>query len=481
MAFSLRSSSVALLQDRRARLLFTVLSAGVGTWLIWWTRRQPVRLLSAALSAGADDDDEDVVEDATAGSPLDSAKHHSEGDITDAIPRPEFKGSNVAEKGPVFAHLRVYVREAIGLAASDYDWHGALTSSDPYCEVHLDEWPLDRRDLEDEDAKATTTIKSATLEPRWNQVFEFKITAANPRLRVEVFDQDNFKRNDPLGTVEVDVLQACPPTQGKSVEGWVQVKPPPRAAKDSRCGALYLGLRWERLDCMGHLLAFVHPAALPHPPFELDKLYSPLVKSTHLISRQLHLPEIAWLKLVLSWSDPALSLFAMLCWIILSANLQYWPTIGCCYLATRMLLIHYKVIQTVHPPADELDEAHLNQVVNTIAYALPNGVQNACRSLQPSLMALASTLQFCVDIQTCRHPASPYIFILLISCSFIAPTLAVGIVGVAVILFSCAWVRGTIQYAICILKCRLAQKHRRVFSTSVPERWLSEAYLMQRK
>mmetsp|Transcript_57906 Transcript_57906/g.109031 ORF Transcript_57906/g.109031 Transcript_57906/m.109031 type:complete len:500 (-) Transcript_57906:54-1553(-) len=479
MALPTRFSALACLHDRRARLLLTIFSAGVGTWLLWWARHRPVHFLYETPSTNADDEDE-IDEDAAVENPPDSSEVNLEGGMPDDLPRAEPHARAMAEKGPIYAHLRVYIREAMGLVAADFDWHGVLTSSDPYCVVRIDEWPAERRELEDDDAKAMTSIKAATLEPRWNQVFEFKITAAKPRLRIDVFDKDYLKQSDPLGCLEVDVMAACPPIQGKSVEGWIQLRAPPSASPDARCGALYLGLKWERLDCMGHLLAFVHPARLPPPAFDLDKLYSPLVTSVHTISRQLHIPELTLLRQILSWSDVGLSSVAVFCWILLSANLQYWHALTCWYLAARMVLIHYKVIETVHPTPEEIDEAHLNHVVRTIAHVLPSKVQNVIRKLQPMVKSLSKLLQFCVNVQTFRHPASPYIFALLIIFAFVPPSLAIGLLGVTVLLLSCPWLLGAVRYAVSVGHSRWREKQRRVLSMRVPESWLSEVYLSQR-
>lgn len=426
------------------------------------------------------DDEDEIDEDANVERPPDSAQVHVEGDLADDLPRTESTECAVAVKGPIYAHLRVYIREAMGLVAADFDWHGALTSSDPYCVVRIDEWPAERRELEDDDAKAMTSIKPATLEPRWNQVFEFKVTAAKPRLRIAVFDKDYLKQSDPLGCVEVDIIAACPPIQGKSVEGWIQLKAPPGAAQDARCGALYLGLKWERLDCMGHLLAFVHPARLPPPAFDLDQLYSPLVTSVHTMSRQLHIPELSLLKQILSWSDVGLSSVAVFCWILLSANLQYWHALTCWYLAARMVLIHYEVIETVHPSPEDADEAHLNKLVRAIAHVIPSKWQYAIRSLQPLAKSLSKLLQFCVSVQTFRHPSSPYIFALLILLAFVPPSVVVGFLGVTILLLSCPWLFGAFAYAACVGHSRWREKQRRLLAMRVPESWLSEAYLSQR-
>lgn len=84
--------------------------------------------------------------------------------------------------------LTVHVVEARGLKPMDIDG-----TSDPYVILQI------------ENQKIETTFKKSTLDPVWNESFQFEITHGNDPLFIEVMDKDTFGQDDSEGICELSL------------------------------------------------------------------------------------------------------------------------------------------------------------------------------------------------------------------------------------------------------------------------------------
>lgn len=94
-----------------------------------------------------------------------------------------------APKDPVHGKLTVLVRRAEGLPKMD-SWTG---KADPYLKVTVDGMVL------------TTKCKSKTLEPIWDESFDFRCIANKSVVHVEMFDKESVGKDRPMGSFSVPV------------------------------------------------------------------------------------------------------------------------------------------------------------------------------------------------------------------------------------------------------------------------------------
>jgi len=93
----------------------------------------------------------------------------------------------------------IRVIEGSGLIAADSNG-----KSDPFVVVELLEDPLQK--------KQKTRIHHKTLNPIWNESFNFRALSPFSHIIFKVWDHDYLKRNDPLGNTQVDVSRLIPNT-----------------------------------------------------------------------------------------------------------------------------------------------------------------------------------------------------------------------------------------------------------------------------
>ena len=96
--------------------------------------------------------------------------------------------------------LKLKICKANGLAKKDI-----FGASDPYVVIHLVELlapgaPAPRM-LHEENKIGQTYIKTRTLNPVWNETFEFNVCPASQSVVVDVFDWNRWTRDDFLGRV----------------------------------------------------------------------------------------------------------------------------------------------------------------------------------------------------------------------------------------------------------------------------------------
>eukprot|EP01061_Rhynchopus_euleeides_P007536 TRINITY_DN16573_c5_g1_i1.p1 TRINITY_DN16573_c5_g1~~TRINITY_DN16573_c5_g1_i1.p1 ORF type:complete len:795 (+),score=389.45 TRINITY_DN16573_c5_g1_i1:122-2506(+) len=128
------------------------------------------------------------------------------------------KKADVDAADKVMYDLQVTVKAGKGLAAKDDNGF-----SDPYCEVKLRGFDKKNKRVlgsHRHPQKQVTTVKEATLNPEWNESFNY-IAAATDVVRVHCFDKDEVGK-EALGRIDVH-LPSIKLAPGKEHVGWYKV------------------------------------------------------------------------------------------------------------------------------------------------------------------------------------------------------------------------------------------------------------------
>jgi len=107
--------------------------------------------------------------------------------------------------------LTITVVGAKGLKAADLNG-----KSDPYVVIK------DVKGLNVPGSSVKTKIKDKTLEPVWNETFEFPFSYALSKLVFKVYDHDKFTEDDEIGKLKIPAEKVI--LQSES-EGWFQLHP----------------------------------------------------------------------------------------------------------------------------------------------------------------------------------------------------------------------------------------------------------------
>jgi len=107
-------------------------------------------------------------------------------------------------------HLKVVVVAARNLASKDFNG-----TSDPYCLV---KYLSDKTQQVEKEYKSVTIYE--TLNPEWNEEFEFHVEEKKGVILIELWDHDATK-DDYLGRVVLPLEKI----EGTHLSGWIKLQP----------------------------------------------------------------------------------------------------------------------------------------------------------------------------------------------------------------------------------------------------------------
>eukprot|EP01119_Soliformovum_irregulare_P013041 TRINITY_DN3438_c0_g1_i1.p1 TRINITY_DN3438_c0_g1~~TRINITY_DN3438_c0_g1_i1.p1 ORF type:complete len:195 (+),score=65.14 TRINITY_DN3438_c0_g1_i1:80-586(+) len=107
-------------------------------------------------------------------------------------------------KSKLIAKLKVTIKEARYLSAMDVSG-----KSDPYCKIKL----------ESQEYKTKTIKKS--LNPKWDQDYEFFVTERRAELEIHVFDWDRFSKDEFMGRMSLKIGNM---KDGETAEHWYKLE-----------------------------------------------------------------------------------------------------------------------------------------------------------------------------------------------------------------------------------------------------------------
>lgn len=297
---------------------------------------------------------------------------------------------------------------------------GSANSSDPYCVVSID--GQDRH----------TRMIKRTLHPRWDSCFEFRVRDPFAKLHVNVFDHDSAPGNsdDFLGCLEVSILDLVP---NKCYSGWHALSDNEARELEGvkELGGVLLEVMLEVTSVTSERwlsITGVPPTAEPPPPpFDLDKVYAPLMLIIDLVWTRFLSPCIFGVLDTIQWTNPKTSAFWFLLCLGLAIRPQYIPFAFWALLAVwhwskkpklkprtsspivvaanvalaagRFKKGGTKALQPESSPEEtqsangEVEEAHLGGFVKTVAMIAPSWIKDMCRGYQPLLQMVAELLQ----------------------------------------------------------------------------------------
>jgi hypothetical protein len=227
-----------------------------------------------------------------------------------------------------FGYLRVRVLEARGLVAADTNLLGQKTSSDPYCIVSLSR---------DRTRRSTRVIQS-TLNPVWNEIVEMPVRLPVQFVEIDVYDKDVTGSDDYIGKCYIPVERL---PNGKPISGWF----PLIFTKENEdpgtelvfgdagtvpAGAIHLTVRLD-YKIRSELRGYIRAAVSEQPPvkikFDINALYGPLMLAIELLWTRMLSPFVNMFLYILLWENFVVSTVALLVWIPISRNVEYWPSV----------------------------------------------------------------------------------------------------------------------------------------------------------
>ncbi|KAK1295933.1 C2 and GRAM domain-containing protein [Acorus calamus] len=119
--------------------------------------------------------------------------------------------------------LKVRVIEARNLPAMDLNG-----LSDPYVRLHLGRY------------KFKTKVVKKSLNPCWDEEFNFKVDDLSEELSVSVLDEDKYFSDDFLGQVKVPVSQVLESDNMTLGPAWFALQPKSKKSKSRECGDIRL-------------------------------------------------------------------------------------------------------------------------------------------------------------------------------------------------------------------------------------------------
>eukprot|EP00340_Litonotus_pictus_P008916 CAMPEP_0170517468 /NCGR_PEP_ID=MMETSP0209-20121228/3448_1 /TAXON_ID=665100 ORGANISM="Litonotus pictus, Strain P1" /NCGR_SAMPLE_ID=MMETSP0209 /ASSEMBLY_ACC=CAM_ASM_000301 /LENGTH=498 /DNA_ID=CAMNT_0010802723 /DNA_START=134 /DNA_END=1630 /DNA_ORIENTATION=+ len=122
--------------------------------------------------------------------------------------RNKFTNEELTNRGvSVEANLNIVILEARELKPMDFNG-----KSDPYCVMTING-----------KQKSKTTYKPATLEPVWNEEFNFRIDTKEDVLKIEIYDKDNIGADDLEGIVKISSSELL---HQQKVDDWIGLTSP---------------------------------------------------------------------------------------------------------------------------------------------------------------------------------------------------------------------------------------------------------------
>eukprot|EP01083_Nonionella_stella_P243770 849119_1 len=136
-----------------------------------------------------------------------------------------FKRSDRKEDKPTLFVTIIYGRD---LRAGD------LWDSDPYCRVSVDGLYEQR-----------TSVKSNTVDPRWNERFAFPAGRRPVTLRIQIFNKNTFRRDNPLGNVTINLPEESLNVYNEDCDAIAKTfEIEPASPGESVSGTLYVRLQY---------------------------------------------------------------------------------------------------------------------------------------------------------------------------------------------------------------------------------------------
>lgn len=435
-----------------------------------------------------------------------------------------------------YGYLQVHVREARGIIAGDTGLTESQCTSDAYCVLRLDEWPKGREDLRRRMVRRRTLVCSKTLDPKWKQTFVFQAHVSQPRLHIDLLDEDRLSAHDALGQVDVDLFSVLPPWQKESFNGWLPIEAlterdevpldqahGPRSfdrgegsragarlerMRDEPMGAIHLELKWTHVNNAAYLGTFIAPDALPPAPlpeFDFERVYFPSMKIIELVWADFLAPCIYWLLDILLWRNMRNSLLALPIWAVLCHNMESWPALTCVGVAVFMLserrtrqVERRPSLQDTEPPiergksskkvalnqsVEQKDEEQHSALIGSVGYLFSARSRNLLQSLQPSINSVADGLKQIHDMHTWRHACSPCVLalwlglvVLLLLVRFSTVLQFVGLAALVALSPLQLAVRGVFQYYTARCRHRACHPVR-----EPPKEWFSKDYRAARE